>query len=639
MTRQEIDFQGIASFERALVEQLQNYLEEKETHFSDCIANSIPTEPNASEPKLENANVPKKLSSGVEAFTRKVSQATTAHTNTESQWQQTVNAVNEAMCKYAELLQQIAVELFQQIDLTSIEQWRPELLQVVEKIKEILLHHMEDLKWALKRLESQLWEYKHTTENENKFIGWLCRYFPLRKTIIEPALIKNLEKSQKFLNFRYLTFFHRYELYNDLNDQIEVKMTKFSSYHVLSTLDNEEQENFKRLYRLLKLWKLNRQNKALPDDELIRVIRYAINPEKAASFFKNYFQALQNKLFSQSRQIKRQEVEADPSDQSARENEANMKLMALQGAIQGQRFELHTLGATISAYRSFLLRSDPNPYVRTRGGFSEWIVGLEPSQTKSLIDQEYDIEKLDSLYLQFFESIKNPEEATVKERQELYHELQLAIYEMGQPLASSSLMTSKAEHFVQLLDKLNELGSRDPEVVAQITPLLSKAMRADWKYNVLQEIPRFHQLYSVHMQILTPITDRNHINRIRHFKRLIQQLTQWVKEKNMYIHLNQIELDINDIKGYLQDFLAQLQRLSKDPTYSLKENLGTLIDDTAQQLLECRYLFCHFFNHLRQNEIDEKSLRNQFLFVDHYFETIENKLDDMEEGLIESEES
>jgi hypothetical protein len=207
----------------------------------------------------------------------------------------------------------------------------------------------------------------------------------------------------------------------------------------------------------------------------------------------------------------------------------------------------------------------------------------------------------------------------------------MAIYDMGQPLASASMMASKAEHFVKLLNQLNELGSRDPDVVSDITPLLSNAMRADWKYNVLQDIPLFHQLYSVHINILPPITDRNHINRLRQFKKHIQQLTQWVKEKNMHAHLQEIEFDINDIKGYLQDFLAQLQRTVKDPIYSTHEGKVSLIKDTAQQLLEYRYMFCNFFHHLRQNEIDEKSLRNQFLFVDQYFETIENKLDEIAE--------
>ncbi len=535
------------------------------------------------------------------------------------------------MWRYTDLLQQIAVELFQQLDQTGIEQWRPELIQVVENIKEILLHHMEDLKWALKRLESQLWEYKRSIKNQNTLMPWINNLVPLWQGILDHSLIRNLEKSQKFLNSRYLTFLNRYEQYHDLNDQVEIKMNKFSSYHVLASLEQEEQDSFKHLYRMLKLWKLNQQAKALPDDELIRVIRYSVNPEKAAGLFKNYFQSLHNKLFSQSREIKQphiQEVDHS-SDQLSPDKEASMRQMELQGAINGQRFELHTLGATISAYRSFLLQSDPNPYIRTRGGFSEWIVGHEPAQTKSLMDQEYNIEKLDTLYLQLSESIKSPLTESSKTDPYLYRDLQYAIYEMGQPLASSSRMASKAEHFVYLLNQLNELGSRDPEVVSQITPLLSKVMRADWKYNALQDIPLFHQLYSAHINILPPITDRNHINRLRQFKRLIQQLMGWVKEKNMYIHLHEIELDINDIKGYLQDFLATLQRASKEPAY--QENKTALIQSTAQQLLEYRYLFSQFFHHLHQNEMDEKSLRNQFLFVDHYFETIENKLAEMKE--------
>lgn len=639
MAWQPIDFQGISSFEKALATQLQHYLEDKQTHLSQVIAESIPSEIDPSSPKLDYTKTQRKLSDGVDAFTRKVSQSQSVSLIKEEQWQLAAKKINAALWEYAELLQSMAVELFQQLDLVGVEQWKPDVLKVVDEIKENLLHHMEDLKWAIKRLESQLWEYKRATSNPIQFEKLLSFFKPLWGNIIDHTLLKNLDKSQKFLGFRYQNFQHRYEQYIELNDQVEKKMAKFQTYDVLSTLDHEEQESFKRLYRLLKLWKANKQAKALPNRELVRVLRYSVTSEKAANFFKNYYNALQNQLFTQSRDLKNcwhtlmksfQESNTEEDEGQAADT---LHALELQSALTNQRFELHTLGATISAYRSFLLESDPNPYVRTRGGFSEWIVGHEPSQTKSLVEQEYDVERLDGLYLQFLESIKPSHEGSSYSHEQLYSQIESVLHDMGQPLASNSMMHLRGQHFVELLNQLNELGTRDPEVTKHITPLLSKAMRADWKYHVLHEIPLFHQLYAVHMKILPPLDDRQHENRLKHFKRLLKKLQQWVKDKSTLIHLHEIEMDINDIKEYLQDFLAQLQRLARDDTLFTKSTGADIITKTTHELLEYRYLFGHFFHQLRQTEMDERLMRTQFLFVDHYFETVENKLIDMQEEL------
>lgn len=624
MTWQTIDFQGIASFDKALSEQLQMYLEDKQTYYSQLIARSIPTELEASTPLLPPSDAHRKLSEGVEIFARKVNQSMTSPSTVKPGWESVANSLNTSMWAYTELLQGTAVELFQQLEQVGIEQWRPELLKVVESIKETLLHHMEDLKWALKRLENSICEYRQSQNPQSK----IRSLFSSWKAIIDPNIIKNLEKDQKFLNFRYQNFLQRYEQCMDLNSQIEKRMSKFLSYHILGTLESDEQNTFKRLYRMLKLWKLNQQAKAVPERELVRVLRYSINPEKASNLFKSYFQALQNKLFSQSRKLKEP---LDGIDETDAANQA-IRQLEFQSSLSGQRFELHTLGATISAYRSFLLESDPNPYVRTRGGFSEWIIGQEPSRTKLLTEQEFDIEKLDSYYKQLSESFRNRSMATPASQEQICGQIQAILHDMGQPLASQSMMTHLSNEFVTKLKEINELGSQDHEIVEKVTALLSRAMRADWKYTALYDIPLFHDLYAVHMHILPPIIDRNHMNRMRHFKQLINKLRGWVTEKNVQTHLHEIELTINDMKAYLQDFFAQIQRISRSEFFT-KTDGAAIISNIYQQLLEYRYLFGHFFHQLHQTEMEEKLLRNRFLFVDHYFESMENKLIEMKEEL------
>ncbi len=191
------------------------------------------------------------------------------------------------------------------------------------------------------------------------------------------------------------------------------------------------------------------------------------------------------------------------------------------------------------------------------------------------------------------------------------------------------MMEVRSRQFVEHLQSLDELASSDPLVVENVTKFLSRALRADWKYNMLFDIPEFHLLYSIHQGILGPDSDRAHVTRMGEFRILTERLFKWIKEKKLIRHHHDVELDINDIKESLQDMLAYVQRTAKDPVLFNKENAASIIQDISKKLLEYRYLFNHFFHQLRGIESDEKLLRKQFLFVDHYFESIENRLIEM----------
>lgn len=228
MTWQVIDFQGIAAFEKTLAEQLDHYLDEKQSYYSQQIAESIPSEPDSANPILVPSKSQRKLSDGVEVFARKVNQAILTSSTSQEKWKTAAAKINQSLWEYSDLLQGISVELYQQLDQVGIEQWRPELLGVVEKLKDTLLHHMDDLKWAVKRLDSQLWEYRYSSSGHNKLMSKALNLLPFRKGITDFSIIKNLEKSQKFLNFRFQNFKHRYEQYIDLDHQVKKKCLNFN---------------------------------------------------------------------------------------------------------------------------------------------------------------------------------------------------------------------------------------------------------------------------------------------------------------------------------------------------------------------------------------------------------------------------
>ena len=79
----------------------------------------------------------------------------------------------------------------------------------------------------------------------------------------------------------------------------------------------------------------------------------------------------------------------------------------------------------------------------------------------------------------------------------------------------------------------------DRKVVDNIAEIFSKALRADWQYHVLFEIPLFYEHYSIHQGIEGAIEDRKHVNRMNKFKELIEQLQGRVKNRVSHRHVRE----------------------------------------------------------------------------------------------------
>ncbi len=165
------------------------------------------------------------------------------------------------------------------------------------------------------------------------------------------------------------------------------------------------------------------------------------------------------------------------------------------------------------------------------------------------------------------------------------------------------------------------------EMIDYVEDILSKAMREDWKYHELHEFPLFHQIYRMHVGMVKGLDDPSHAFRLDRFQHLFRQIEKWVTKEDMYAHVHEIELDSNDMKTYLQDFLASIQRALKDKEHN--PFLDETIKKFRQQLFEYRYIFGQFFFTIMNKNADGQQLRNHFLFVDQYFETAEMALNDL----------
>jgi hypothetical protein len=619
MSWQPIDFQGITSLDTPTVDLLHQYLEEKESNLANAILHAIP--PDLGSPSLPYSTS-FKLSEAVEAFSKKCSQSLDALERSDSSfdWEQPIKEINKALWEYVEVLEGSSTELFQQLELIGLEQWHARLPNVVGTIKELLLHKLEEVLWSVRRLEDHLWKYRINCEMHFKRSVTFLKLSRYWTSLLDRKIIPQIEKTEAFLRLQYNRFIKRYGGYVELQQKVE-QLEKFSEFPVLPTLDRDTQNHFKKLYQLVKLWDLNRTEKSIPSREIVLALRHALSIQKASSLFKDYYEAVKSHLFRQSRFFKRKGEEL-LSDTSVK--------MAHQLEVDQSQLEIRTLGATIEHYRDFLLRADPDPYVRSRLGFSERIVGPEPAQTKPLLDLGYDVETINDLCIRLKKALDmEPSELKQEAIIDVDHAIQEALHEMGQPLATHRMMRSKVETVLENLEKLKEWESFSSDVVDYVGTTFSKLLRKDWKFQVVHEFNLFQELYNIHHGLVKPIEDRAHLTRMSKLTKLLNEIQQWVEKHRTQNHFHDIELDLNDIKGYLQDFLAYVQRCCQDKNLS-SEQAKTLKAELSQQLLDYRYLFSTFFYQLRQNEQEGQLIRRQCLFVDQYFDSVEQKLLDLD---------
>ncbi|WP_249274093.1 hypothetical protein [Parachlamydia sp. AcF125] len=625
MTLEPIDFQGRFIFENALVEQLGHYLDEKETFLANklilCFSNVAAHEPLV----LAPPRVELKLSEGVDIVGKKI-QETPSHAweNVPTQeWQRLSEQWEEALWEYVGTIQGCTTELFHQLNQIGFERWNKELSQVLSSLKELLLAKIRIAARCIQQLEEFLKEFRKKLAKHSPSIWLKIKIFMDWKSVIDPSLKRSLGRSEKFLNVQSQKFTLKHREYLKLNIKIEEALRKFKGYQALSRLEMHGRDTFKTIYRLIKLWEKNQRTKSLPEFELVQALKNVIHPEKAIELFKEYYEELLSSLYERSRLIK---------DSNYLQAKDVIGRGLMQEVLNGYRAETHTLGAIVSKYREFLLRTDPDPYVRSRWGFAEWIVGQEPLNAKKLLALGYEIESLDQLLEKLSQSIQQgPLHRGEFNIAKISREIDKAIHEMGQPLNSRQVMRLHAEEFLKRLEELNELGSFNPQIVDRVGVYLSQALRADWQYHVLHDFPLYHSLYAIHHGIIDRSVDLAHRQRLGGFKKIIEQLEQHIKNRETQKHSMKIDLDINDMKGYLQDFYASIQRLEKEPMDH--DSLSAAIQERELQLLEYRHLFGNFFNQIPHSESQGKLLRNAFLFVDQYFESIENRLQDLKIGL------
>ncbi len=622
MSWQPINYKGINDLDQEIVAQLNDYLNEREGRLSSQIT-SLKTLPSfhSSTPVIPSASDGPymKLNEIVDDFAKKIRSGGIRTIATDEQKDQISFMINNALWDYTEVIEGCVTELFQRVRQIGVDRWNPRLFDVLFEVKEVLLHRIDTIRWVIQRLEGPLEDLCRPEQKS----GWVKKWLSWSNPVLDPSLKKNLVETENALHSRYQAFNKRYDEYMHTRYKVDQILDEQPSLFILSELDFADQSTFRNLYRLLYTLDFFPGSKDQMGSELVRSIKSLVSNEEMQSIFQFYEKKIRDVFYSNCRELKEIDLNGQGVDQ---------KISRILDKVRIDQHELQQLIKTISRYRAFLLKHDPNPYVRSRLGFTEWTVGPEPVTTKKLLKLIEVSEELNQNFIRLIQSLSSDRSKELSAEQSAQSQCVELLHEMSQPLISRSMMENRSEKLVGQLDACNEAGSFSEETVKFVGDVLGKGMRLDWKYHVMQSFPLFHSLFHLHMGLTSRSDDPSHAFRLERFRHLCQQVENWVRKGDLYSHIHEVGLDLNDMKVYLQDFLATLQRVVKER--SSDPFLDETIDKLSRQLLEYRYLFGKFLYDIAGKDGEGPLHRNQFLFVDQYFDSAERLLNDLRTDVV-----
>lgn len=609
-----IKIQTIVDISPSLAEQIDSYLTEKETDLAKEIVRLIPmVEGDAEKPELQTPEGNRvRLSDAVEVVAKKIRAAhdPRAVPLTGQGWLSEIRRMNQAFWEYIEVLEGGVTELFLLIGRAGLERWTSQMFDGVHAIKEVLIHRIEDATWAVRRLENHLKDYRTLCETKKQKSAFWKKWVIWWQPVLDPALLIHLGKSDKFLKSQFKLFADHYHAYRKMWDEVFERSQKLRSFHILSSLEESDQRLFADLVRHIRLWETNHWQKTFPQEEAVHALKRRVRPEQAAHFFTRYKEALREAFFRKSRELKK-----------------NRKSQKHRKEIQDQliiyRKEVRALINTAGKYREFLLRTDPDPYVRSRWGFTEWIVGPEPLFTQKFIHIVYEGKDLKELLDSFIKSLSEPAKPFSEfADSDLALEIDTTLHEMSQPLNTEEIMEKRGFALMEALEESQEMGSSEDKMVDFVSEVLLRAMRADVKYHVLQKNPLFVKLYHLHQGIVGDLEDESYRLWKEKLKKTLHAVEEAFQKADRHMGPEDIEALRNDLRADLQDFLGSMQRKTDEKLGKQQRQL------LKQQLLEVRFLCSQFLSFLGEKTMEGQPAKRLFLFIDSYLDSAETVFED-----------
>lgn len=598
------DYEGLFALTPNLVNQLQDFLQRKEADLADYIQQTFLPSPGTYHIPFINTHTSDfKLSEvipSIEQMTQRLYE-TQPIQDRQRHWRELRNNINKRLWNYVETLEGASTELYEELALVGFDRWRTELFENLKKMNDDLLRRVADLKIIIPKLEQILWDYRSAKDGKGFHRGILDRFQFWFTDTLDKELKTNVDKTEQFLKLKFKDFSDKFDAYCKVDPIVSDTLDRCGDYIIIKKMERSSQDRIVLLEVLLNCWEAAKNKYKILHEDIARSIYQSVNINRVPALFREYSGAIKKALFETGRSFKSGDLFA-------------LKPM-LEDGIALIRKELKAFKSSAGLYREFIQNKDS-------------------TQANELVHIIYELQHLDQLYERLSASLArfdDPEQGPYKES--LHKEIEGILHTMGQPLISRKAMRSQTHNLVPRLQDCDELGSPQESILDFMSEMLNKALRLDWKYQTLQEIPGFHEIVAYHLGLLGPIPDRSHINRYGKFKKIIQHIEHWVKGGKTYRHVDEIELDMNDIKEYLQDFLASIQRSIRETPQNDKESLLERWETYSQMLLEYRYLFANFFNVLRQQGDEGEYIRNQFQYIDRYFDAIEMQLKNLKESI------
>ncbi len=586
----------------AMLEQFREFLDKQEAALADALLlATIPAiDSKVQAPLHLHGSGHFRLAQALQVMTARIRNLHEGKT-TENEWQSAVTVINKAFWNYVEVLEGAVQELFGHMDKVDLNGWSEGYYNIVTSFKELLAHRIEDLLWVFKRVEDQMIAYRLICKRQKNIWMIFGRLLSRFSHALDKSILENLAKSDEVLAVRYKSFDVSYNALKVLIPEIQEKESRFASFPVFVTLEKEQRDLIIKLYRLIALNDKNAKLKTLNQQLLVDTLNNVAKAGSVCAQFRHYIAEIRKKLFEYCLNW---QANGDPS---------------IQKPIQTLEKELDFTRNLIGSYREMLARSESRPYSQTRWQMTEWIVGKEPRKTRDLLHLLYRIDSLKKIFpaIELAIDRKGLQEGYLLKRGRLKKQMDDVLHEMGQPLSSRNLIQVKADRLIELIDLADELGGSLGDVRGMVQEVLLRALHFDAKYQVLNDYPRFHEIYSIHEGLMPTIDNPEHNKRMKLFQSVIQHVEHWVRKHEVESHTSELDVDEAAIHESLQEVLGAIQRNQ----FSTEEKR-----QYDQMLLAYRYQFSRFFHFLRSYEAEGKAIRSQFAFVDHYLDAMENHL-------------
>lgn len=520
----------------------------------------------------------------------------------------TLTEVNSDLKEYLGFLEESADELINRIDKSSLLFWNEPFREVATYFNELILHRIQDFFEVLRQLEESFLAYFAVCRKKKNLWLLFGKLFAPFASVLDGAIKRKLFRLQSRLSLYFQEFKARYAALLDLIHNSLIEERKALGYSVLNSLDEEKQEAILKLARWVFAWKLNQKKKYFKDSEMVEAVLRLKKPSAMVAFYlKEYIRALEVQLVEFSLLWK------ETSLLSLRDD-----LKLLQEDVKFVLFLAHSLSEIVPTSHlksKFVKNSSPKKI------FSKVFKRKpqESRQTREVSQLLQEIERLERAINQLLETVSlGPLEKDEEKLIGLKNQISDVLQEMGQPLSSKDQLLIRAHRLIELIDELDELGGTAGASRAYFTKVFNEALKADRKYQVLHEYPRFKDLYLTHKAFFPILDSNSHQERVKFLVGLEKDIDRWLKENSVQEHYEELLLDEAALQESFQAFLGLVQQ---------QVCLASFDKEIFEQMvLEYRFYFNSLNHLLMKSQVDGKRLRQELVFIDHYLESAEKKL-------------